>query len=165
VRPPWFIIGRTARPSCRVAPVTSTLGIIMARIRYRPNTVLGSIAALLTLSCTVAFGQSVETLGIQSCIRGAEPSGVICSSTCDPRPEYPKRAARSGRSGTVLLNFTVKKDGSVDQVTVTKSAGHEHEHKSLDRATVEWLGTCTFNPALELPDGKVYQIGMRWMLH
>jgi hypothetical protein len=29
VRPPWFIIGRTARPSCRVAPVTSTLGLGM----------------------------------------------------------------------------------------------------------------------------------------
>jgi steroid delta-isomerase-like uncharacterized protein len=27
VRPPKFIIGRTARPSCRVAPVTSTLGL------------------------------------------------------------------------------------------------------------------------------------------
>ena len=26
MRPPWFIIGRTAWPPCRVAPVTSTLG-------------------------------------------------------------------------------------------------------------------------------------------
>ncbi len=31
MRPPWLIIGRTAWPPCRVAPVTSTLGVTTSR--------------------------------------------------------------------------------------------------------------------------------------
>jgi hypothetical protein len=35
VRPPWFIIGRTAWPPCRVTPVTSTLGFTV-RFKFPP---------------------------------------------------------------------------------------------------------------------------------
>ncbi len=47
MRPPWSIIGRTAWPSCRVAPVTSTLGV-----RKRARTMGETSELLQTVSET-----------------------------------------------------------------------------------------------------------------
>jgi hypothetical protein len=49
VQPPWFIIGRTARPSRRVAPVTSTLG---GGVRAQVSPSPASLATARCSNCT-----------------------------------------------------------------------------------------------------------------
>lgn len=59
-------------------------------------------------------------------------------------PEYPARAARNGDQGTVRLALLVGADGRVTSSRVAKSSGS----RDLDRAAVQALSLCKFQPAV-----------------
>ena len=47
---------------------------------------------------------------------------------------YPKSAAKKGIEGRVICQFTIKKDGSIDNIVVLKSI-----HKSLDEEAIRLI--------------------------
>jgi protein TonB len=60
-----------------------------------------------------------------------------------PLPDYPDRAIRREWEGIVTLLVEVREDGSVGEVTVKESSGHE----LLDRAAVAGVRRWEFRPA------------------
>jgi periplasmic protein TonB len=58
-------------------------------------------------------------------------------------PRYPESARRQGVEGITTLRFIVLANGHVDQIAVSRSAGHV----DLDRAAVEAVRTWRFEPA------------------
>lgn len=63
-------------------------------------------------------------------------------------PEYPSRARRMGRQGTVVLHALVNGDGRTETLKVVSSSGHQ----SLDRSAVNAVENWTFEAATR--DGK-----------
>jgi TonB family protein len=59
------------------------------------------------------------------------------------KPSYPKRAARNGWEGTVLLNLLINAHGEVEKVEIAKSSGYE----LLDRQARASVGAWRFKPA------------------
>ena len=62
MRPPYSIIGRTARPSFRAAPVTSTLGVRMQHVRSTETTGPGPLPPLVLKYTTERRHFSVQLL-------------------------------------------------------------------------------------------------------
>jgi protein TonB len=59
-------------------------------------------------------------------------------------PEYPMRAKRLGREGSLLLRLTIDKQGRVVEVEVVKKAG-----SGFDEAAVKAIRASTFAPAMK----------------
>lgn len=59
------------------------------------------------------------------------------------KPPYPKRAARNGWEGTVLLTLLININGEVGKVGIAKSSGYE----LLDRQACASVGAWRFKPA------------------
>lgn len=64
------------------------------------------------------------------------------------KPSYPSDAARRGEHGTVVLLAHVEADGTVSDIDVLRSSGHE----ALDRAAREAVDTWHFLPSIK--DGQ-----------
>lgn len=58
------------------------------------------------------------------------------------KPEWPRASLRAGRSGTVMLRFTIAPDGRLLKQEVLQSSGDP----ALDKAAMEGLGACRFIP-------------------
>ena len=65
------------------------------------------------------------------------------------KPEYMDEAKKAGIQGSVLLGVTVEADGSVGEVTVTRSLDKEH---GLDEQAVKAVKQWKFEPGRK--DGK-----------
>jgi protein TonB len=59
------------------------------------------------------------------------------------RPAYPAVARRAGVQGTTVLRVHIRADGSIDDVQVSRSAGHP----ALDEAAAAAVGRWRFDPA------------------
>lgn len=59
-------------------------------------------------------------------------------------PEYPKKAQKEGREGSVRLRVTVSPSGTVSHVDVERSSGHA----DLDEAAIKAVQQARFHPAL-----------------
>jgi len=68
----------------------------------------------------------------------SKPSAIHC-----PKPQYPKSSQRSGHEGTVILIFTVDREGAVSSVRVSKTSGHP----ALDQAALKTINQWKFKPA------------------
>jgi len=71
-------------------------------------------------------------------------SAVLADASGCAKPDYPVRAARNGDTGTVTLALLVGADGRVQDARIQSSSGS----RDLDRAAVNALSTCTFQPAM-----------------
>lgn len=60
-------------------------------------------------------------------------------------PAYPEQARQQGVEGTVVLQLTVRADGSPGDVRVSRSSGHA----ALDEAAIAHLRRARFSPALK----------------
>lgn len=60
----------------------------------------------------------------------------------NPEPGYPKMARKRGYQGTVLLNVLVNKEGTVENLWLSKSSGY----KILDNAAIKAVKDWTFEP-------------------
>ena len=97
MQPPWLIIGRTARPSCRVAPVTSTLGCTVRVASFRP---LPSLHARCSPGC--ASRKSLSRRCVEPRLVGKADSG-FCQSRCGlGQVQGLGHHARSGQARRVL---------------------------------------------------------------
>lgn len=72
-------------------------------------------------------------------------SAVLADANGCAKPDYPVRAARNGDTGTVTLALLVGADGRVQDARIQSSSGS----RELDRAAVNALSTCTFQPAMQ----------------
>lgn len=61
----------------------------------------------------------------------------------NPAPAYPRLSRRRGEEGTVLLELMVRKDGTVNEVTIKESSGYPRLDKSAMEAVRRWK----YNPA------------------
>jgi hypothetical protein len=66
VRPPWSILGRTAWPSFRVTPVTSTLGLMKDRSSLFALLQAAQRTAWAPISLVVVYALGVKATGAQS---------------------------------------------------------------------------------------------------
>jgi len=71
-------------------------------------------------------------------------SAVLADANGCAKPAYPVRAARNGDTGTVTLALLVGADGRVQDARIQSSSGS----RDLDRAAINALITCTFQPAM-----------------
>ncbi len=62
------------------------------------------------------------------------------------RPEYPPAARRAEASGTTRLRFRVDASGRVVAAEVLEHSGYSGAHRQLDRAAVDALSGCHFEP-------------------
>ncbi|MCF8056716.1 MAG: energy transducer TonB [Desulfocapsa sp.] len=60
----------------------------------------------------------------------------------NPKPDYPLLARRRNWQGTVILSVTVSEQGSVNQITLYQSSGHE----LLDKTALKTVKTWHFIP-------------------
>jgi protein TonB len=69
-------------------------------------------------------------------------------------PPYPEQARQQGVEGTVVLQLTVRADGSPSDVQVSRSSGHA----ALDEAAIAHVRRARFSPALK--DGGAVSMTM-----
>jgi protein TonB len=62
------------------------------------------------------------------------------------RPQYPPSAAREEATGTTRIRFKVDGNGRVMAAEVVRRSGSSRAHRQLDRAAVQALGNCRFEP-------------------
>lgn len=74
---------------------------------------------------------------------GVTHTAVLADANGCARPDYPRRAARMGESGTVTLALLVGADGRVSGSRIQSSSGSPE----LDKAAVLALSMCKFKPA------------------
>ena len=73
-------------------------------------------------------------------------------------PEYPRRAFRDGREGTVEVEFTVTADGTTDDIEVVNA----RPRGTFDRAAKEAVEEWRFQPQIE--DGRPAEVRLRQTL-
>ncbi|MCW5658450.1 MAG: TonB family protein [Burkholderiaceae bacterium] len=97
-----------------------------------------------------------------ACEGAASAPQVKC--TC-AKVEYPQLARRAEAQGTTGLEFTLDANGKVSSATVVRRSGWFREHRLLDQVALQWLTTCTFQPALSEEDrAKKHHMEYVWRL-
>jgi len=117
-------VAPAATSSSEVGPSGPVAGPAPARLEVAPG---GTVAA----AGTIAPAPPRIT-------RSARPRGGY-----QVRPAYPAVARRAGVQGTTVLRVHVSADGSIDDVQVSRSAGHP----ALDEAAAAAVGRWRFDPA------------------
>jgi|SRR5579862_4464853 len=88
------------------------------------------------------------------------PVSIGASHSCTS--QYPAIAQRLNQQGTTTLRFTVNTDGSVSNVDVANSSGHD----ALDRAAIRCASSWRYKPALVggQPVSAPWTAIVRWKL-
>ena len=88
------------------------------------------------------------------------PVSIGVSHSCDYA--YPPTALRLNQQGTTTIKFSVSTAGSVSNVQVAKSSGHE----MLDDAAIRCASSWRYRPALEngRPVAASWTANVRWKL-
>jgi protein TonB len=88
------------------------------------------------------------------------PVSIGRSHSCEN--EYPPSAQRLNQEGTTTLKFTVSTDGSVSDVHVVGSSGHD----ALDEAAIRCASSWRYKPALEngQPVSAPWTTDVQWKL-
>ena len=89
------------------------------------------------------------------------PVSIGASHSCEQR--YPATAVRLNQQGTTIVRFTVNVDGSVSNVRVANSSGHE----ILDDAAIRCASAWRYRPAFEngRPVPAPWTTNVQWKLH
>jgi periplasmic protein TonB len=83
------------------------------------------------------------------------------------KPEFPPAALRAQVSGVSRIRFTVDASGKVTAADVVGSSGLTREHRLLDNAAKNALGTCPFTPGVDAngtPIGTQVEVSYAWKL-
>lgn len=88
------------------------------------------------------------------------PVSIGASHSCEQR--YPAPAVRLNQQGTTTVRFTVNTDGSVSNVRVANSSGHE----MLDDAAIRCASAWRYRPAFEngRPVSAPWTTNVQWKL-
>ncbi|HEY1632968.1 MAG TPA: energy transducer TonB [Rhizomicrobium sp.] len=111
-----------------------------------------------------------NTITTQSTIQHVEPKPAVTSPAAVGRPHvcpqakwYPPLALRLSHEGTTILAFTVNTDGTISNISVAQSSGHEE----LDQAAVSCAQSWSnYKPALQngQPVAVPWKATVRWNL-
>jgi periplasmic protein TonB len=90
------------------------------------------------------------------------PASIGRPHTCPQMKWYPPQAIRLNHEGTTTLSFTVGTDGSISNITVANSSGHDE----LDQAAVSCAAGWTYKPAIQngQPVAVPWKTSVRWNL-
>lgn len=89
---------------------------------------------------TASAPPQMEAL-IQGAFKNSEPRKEI-----NEAPYYPRKARRNGHEGKVLLKVSVNEKGSVENLKILKSSGHDELDKSAANTIRKWVfnSACLF---------------------
>jgi periplasmic protein TonB len=92
----------------------------------------------------------------------SNPASIGRPHNCPQARWYPPEAIRLNHEGTTTLAFTVGTDGSVSNVTVANSSGHDE----LDQAAVNCAAGWTYRPAVMngQPVAVPWKTSVKWNL-
>ena len=90
------------------------------------------------------------------------PVSIGRPHSCSSARYYPAIAMRLNWSGTTTISFTVETDGSVKDVQVVDSSGHD----ALDQAAIPCASTWQYKPAMQdgAPVAKTWTAKIKWDL-
>lgn len=97
--------------------------------------------------------------------RAATPARIDFASCA--RPDYPAAARRANVEGVTRIRFTVDASGAVAKAEVERASGPSREHRLLDRAAVDALSACRFQPGTDedgRPVGATSVVEYAWRL-
>lgn len=103
----------------------------------------------------------VQTTGAQPKLQGiSAPVSIGASHSCVR--EYPAVAQRLNQQGTTTIRFTVNANGSVSNVQIARSSGHD----ALDRAAIRCASSWRYKPAIENGQAVLapWTANVRWKL-
>ncbi len=95
-----------------------------------------------------------------------QPTGPRQATAADylsnPAPRYPIVSKRNGEEGTVVLRVSIGADGTVQDLQLKSSSGHER----LDRSAMESVSGWKFKPptVLNIPVGGTVLVPIRFVL-
>jgi|SRR5271169_3428789 len=107
----------------------------------------------LTFVIWVAPGSLVSTAFDRRQYMNAEDAARIPRALKAPDPEYPWRAQRRGKQGTVVLAVAINKNGGIDKVKVVRRLDPD-----LDQAAVDAVMQWRFAPAEKAGEAVPFQI-------
>lgn len=118
-----------------------------------------ALATMLLLLCRVATEAIADTAATQTCPYRPTHSMPLAMSW----PDYPLLSVALNEQGSVILDFLVKPDGSIDDVKVYRSSGFARlDGAAVDAARQRWR----FDPVML--DGKPIacraKVGVVWKL-
>lgn len=129
------------------------------RLPGRCLVVLGP--AFATLATSLVLAQEVPASPAPEQAASAAQRRTL-SAKC-PRAEYPQAAARAQAQGTSRLSVEVDAAGKVVSVTVLRRSGDSPEHRLLDRAAVDLMSQCQFDPS-ESAGTRSFPVEHAWRL-
>ncbi|HEX3675256.1 MAG TPA: energy transducer TonB [Rhizomicrobium sp.] len=117
----------------------------------------------------VVTTEAPSTNTIVATTQHVEPKPQISSPAAIGRPhscgraQYPALAVRLDHEGNVGLNFTINTNGSVSNVSVSSSSGHDE----LDQAAVACASSWTYKPAIQngAPVAVPWKTTVQWKLN
>lgn len=88
------------------------------------------------------------------------PVSIGASHSCEN--EYPATAQRLNQEGTTGISFTVNTDGSVSDVQVASSSGHD----TLDQAAIRCASNWRYKPAMQNgePVAAPWKTNVQWKM-
>lgn len=136
----------TPTPMPQVAPPQIFVPPVEVQVLQPPpqNVVTAAVAADPAPQPPTAARQPVAVAVVPAAPHaGVTHTAVLADANGCARPDYPRRAARMGESGTVTLALLVGADGRVTGSRIQSSSGSPE----LDKAAIQALSMCRFKPA------------------
>jgi TonB family protein len=100
------------------------------------------VALLLTLSSSLFAVQTLATKSGEMVQVDKTPTMVSSPEGAGNKLIYPAAAKKDSVQGTVMINLTIGKDGSVSDVTVAKGV-----RADLDQSALNYVRNAKFTPA------------------
>ena len=108
------------------------------------------ILGIITMGCSGSNSTPEKAPKLPTVQPGTASNDVVEFSALDKKPvvknsvapEYPESLQQSGTDGRVILQGIVEKDGTVSNIRVLKSSGHE----AMDNAAIEAFQQFLFEP-------------------
>jgi periplasmic protein TonB len=147
--PPAPTSAPAAKPEAPVAPVPEAAATPNPQPSAGTEALAGGDVSLGRSGSPGARpGQNLAAVGPSTSALGGDGTGSLTSFAVPKggyqmKPTYPESARRAGIEGTSLLRFEITEGGTVNKITVEKSAGHEE----LDRAAMAAVKQWRFDPA------------------
>lgn len=122
----------------------------------------------IAFAISLAAGVMLTSSAVRAAIPGADantdgpthPAAIDRPHSCDGF--YPEAALRDDREGTTVLGFTIRSDGSVSNIKVTKSSGQ----RLLDDAASRCVSLWHYRPSMRQgrPVAAAWAVKVQWKL-
>lgn len=132
-------------PEVRITRPPPALTITAKPIELAPRTTIAPTAPAVVAAAPAPVRAPASSP--QPPPRLAKPARVNVASCA--KPEYPRAALRAGAIGTTRIQFAIDAHGRVMRADLVKSSGSSSAHRRMDRAAIEALSRCAFEPGVD----------------